>query len=214
MWKPLTLAAALVFSGSAGVARAQNAAAPAAAPAASSSAAKKELVAKILKLQQPNIEGMAQQLAELPARQILAQASRALANMPADRREAVARDIEADARKYVDETAPLLRGSAVRLAPSTMGLVIEERFTEDELKQIIAILESPVNRRFQMAAPDMQKAIGEKLVTETRVDVEAKARALEQTVSKRLGLPPAGAASGARPAGAASGAKPAAPAKK
>lgn len=211
MWKPLTLAAALAV---AGLAQAQNAApATPAAPAASSSAAKKELVAKIIKLQQPNIEGMAQQIAELPARQILQQASRALQGLPAERREAVARDIEADARKYVDEAAPVLRSSAVRAAPSTMGLVLEERFTEDELKQIIAILESPVNRRFQMAAPDMQKALGEKLVAETRTDIEAKVRAFEQTVARRLGITaPAGAASGARPA--ASGARPAAPAKK
>lgn len=210
MWKPLTLAAALAV---AGLAQAQNAAP--AAPAASSSAAKKELVAKIIKLQQPNIEGLAQQIAELPARQILQQASRALQSLPAERREAVARDIEADARKYVDEAAPVLRSSAVRAAPSTMGQVLEERFTEDELKQIIAILESPVNRRFQMAAPDMQKALGEKLVAETRTDIEAKVRNFEQTVARRLGVtPPAGAASGARPAAAASGARPAAPAKK
>lgn len=210
MWKPLTLAAALAV---AGLAQAQNAVP--AAPAASSSAAKKELVARIIKLQQPNIEGMAQQIAELPARQILQQASRVLQSLPAERREAVARDIEADARKYVDEAAPVLRSSAVRVAPSTMGQVIEERFTEDELKQIIAILESPVNRRFQMAAPDMQKALGEKLVAETRTDIEAKVRTFEQTVARRLGVTaPTGAASGARPAGAASGARPAAPAKK
>jgi len=210
MWKPLTLAAAFAV---AGLAQAQNAVP--AAPAASSSAAKKELVAKIIKLQQPNIEGMAQQIAELPARQILQQASRVLQSLPAERREAVARDIEADARKYVDEAAPVLRSSAVRVAPSTMGQVIEERFTEDELKQIIAILESPVNRRFQMAAPDMQKALGEKLVAETRTDIEAKVRTFEQTVARRLGVTaPTGAASGARPAGAASGARPAAPAKK
>jgi hypothetical protein len=39
-------------------------------------------------------------------------------------------------------------------------------FTEDELKQIIAILESPVNRKFQAHGPDMQRALGEKLVAE------------------------------------------------
>jgi uncharacterized protein len=202
MWKPLTLAAALAV---AGPALAQTPAAPAAAPAASSSAAKKELVAKILKLQQPGIEAMARQLAEQPARQMLGQIERALQNIPADRREAVARDIEADARKYIDEATPIVRDRAIRLAPTTIGPIIEERFTEDELKQIIAILESPVNRRFQMAAPDMQKAIGEKLVADSRAEVEVKLKAFDQSVAKRLGItpPPAGAASGAKPAGPA-----------
>jgi len=203
MWKSLTLAAALAV---AGLAQAQNAAP--AAPAASSSAAKKELVAKILKLQQPGIEAMARQLAEQPARQMLVQIERALQNLPAERREAVARDIEADARKYIDEATPIVRDRAIKLAPTTIGPIIDERFTEDELKQIVAILESPVNRRFQMAAPDMQKAIGEKLVAESRAEVEVKLKAFDQSVAKRLGItpPPAGAASGA--------AKPAAPAKK
>ena len=191
MWKPLTLAAALTV---AGLAQAQTAAPT--APAASSSAAKKELVAKILKLQQPGIEGMARQLAEQPARQLLVQADRALANLPAERRDAVARDIEADARKYIDEATPIVRDRAIKLAPTTIGPIIEERFTEDELKQIIAILESPVNRRFQMAGADMQKAIGEKLVAESRSEVEAKLKVFEQSVVKRL-APPAGAASGA-----------------
>jgi uncharacterized protein len=194
MWKPLTLAAALAV---AGLAQAQNAAP--AAPAASSSAAKKELVAKLLKLQQPGVEAMARQLAEQPARQLLQQADAALQRIPAERREALARDIEADARKYIDEATPIVRDRAVRLAPITIGPILEERFTEDELKQIIAILESPVNRRFQQAGPDMQKAIGERLVAESRAEVEVKVRALDQSVSKRLGITaPAGAASGAK----------------
>jgi len=214
MWKPLTLASALALAlGGFGLAQAQNAAP--AAPAASSSAAKKELVAKVLKLQQPGIEAMARQLAEQPARQLLQQADMALQRIPAERRDALARDIEADARKYIDEATPIVRDRAVKLAPITIGPILEERFTEDELRQIVAILESPVNRRFQQAGPDMQKAIGERLVAESRGEVEAKVRALDQSVSKRLGVgAPAGAASGA-----ASGAKPAArpastPAKK
>jgi uncharacterized protein len=195
MWKPLTLAAALLAA--AGLAQAQNAAP--AAPAASSSAAKKELVAKLLKLQQPGVEAMARQLAEQPARQLLQQADMALQRIPAERREALARDIEADARKYIDEATPIVRDRAVKLAPITIGPILEERFTEEELRQIIAILESPVNRRFQQAGPDMQKAIGERLVAESRAEVEVKVRALDQSVSKRLGITaPAGGASGAK----------------
>ena len=199
MFKPLMLAAAVALSFAANdVARAQ-----APAPA---SAAKKELVARVLKLQQPGIEAMARQLAEQPARQLLQGAGQGLQRLPAERREAVARDIEADVRKYIEEATPIVRDRAVALAPSTIGPLLEERFTEDELKQVIAMLESPVNRKFQAMGGDMQKAIGEKLIADTRGDVELKVRALDQTVARRLGITP--------PNGAASGAKPAAPAKK
>lgn len=199
MFKPLLLAAAVALS----FATADAARAQASAPV---SAAKKELVARVLKLQQPGIEAMARQLVEQPARQLLQGAGQGLQRMPAERREAVARDIEADVRKYVDEATPIVRDRAVALAPSTIGPLLEERFTEDELKQVVAMLESPVNRKFQSMGIEMQKAIGEKLIAETRGEVEAKVRALDQTVARRLGI--------TAPSGAASGAKPAAPAKK
>ncbi len=184
----------------AGLAQAQ-----APAPAAAS-AAKKELVARVLQLQQPGVEALGRQLAEQPAMQLMQQAGVALQRMPTERRDALARDIEADVRKYVEEARPIVVDRAVKLAPTTIGPLLEERFTEDELRQIIGILESPVNRKFQQLAPEMQKAIGEKLIAETRGEVEVKLRALDQTVAKRLGIAPA--------QGAASGAKPAAPAKK
>jgi uncharacterized protein len=198
MFKMLVLSVALV---AAGVAHAQTA-----APAAAPSPAKKELVAKLLKLQQPGIENMARQLVEQPARQMLQQAGPALQRLPAERREAVARDIEADVRKYFEESAPIVASRAVNLAPSTIGVLLEERMSEDELREVISILESPANRKFQGMAGDMQRAIGEKLVAETRGEIEGKVRALDQTVAKRLGITP--------PAAAASGARPAAPAKK
>jgi uncharacterized protein len=170
-------------------------AAPAAPAALPSSPAKKELVAKILKLQQPGIEAMGRGMAEQPAGQLLQQAASALPRLPAEKREAIARDIEADLRKYADETVPLVSARAVKLAPSTLGVLLDERFTEDELKQVVALLESPVNRKFQGMSGDMQRALSEKLVAEMRGEIEPKVRALEQSVIRRLGLPAPGAAS-------------------
>ena len=198
MLKMFMWSAALV---AAGLAHSQTAAQTATAAATPASPAKKELVAKLLKLQQPGIENMARQLVEQPARQMLQQAGPALQRLPAERRDAVARDIEADVRKYFEESAPIVASRAVNLAPSTIGVLLEERMTEDELREVIAILESPVNRKFQGMAGDMQRAIGEKLIAETRGEIEGKVRALDQVVARRLGItPPAAAASGARPA--------------
>ena len=163
----------------------------AAAQTAGSSATKKELVAKLLQLQQPGVEEMARQLASQPAMRLMQQVAPAVQALPAERREAVARDIEADVRKYVDEATPIVRDRAIKLAPGTIGAMLEERLTEDELRQVIAILESPVNRKFQQMGPDMQKALGEKLIADTRSEVEPKVNALSQTVAKRLGIAPA-----------------------
>ena len=162
--------------------------------------AKKELVAKVLLLQQPAIEQAAQALAERPALQMLQQAGMALqSQLPADKREAVAKEIQAEAKKYADEAVPLVRERAVKLAPSTVGALLEEKFSEDELKQLIAIIESPVNRKFLQLGIEMQNVLIDKLVAETQAVIEPKVRALEQAIGKRL----AQAAPAAAPAVAA-----------
>jgi hypothetical protein len=122
------------------------------------------------------------------------QANQALQRLPADRRDALARDIDADLRKYADEAVPIVRDRAVKVAPTTIGALLEERFTEDELRQVIALLESPVNRKFQGMAGDMQKVLTDKVVAETRAEIEPKVRALNATVAKRLGVTGDGAA--------------------
>ena len=189
MFKATVLAALVAATG---IAQAQTAA---------SSPAKTELIARLLKLQQPAIENFARTLTEQPAMQVMQRTGPVLQNLPAERREAVARDVEADLRKYVEETAPIVRERAVKLAPSTIGTLLEERFTEDELRQIVTMLESPANKKFLAASPDMQRALGEKLVAESRPEVEVKLQALQVSVAKRLALAPA--AAGASKAGVA-----------
>ena len=155
---------------------------------------KKELVARVLQLQQPGIEAMARGLAEQPAMQLMQQAGQALQRLPAERREAVAKDIEADLRKYAEEAVPLVRDRALKAAPTTIGPMLEERLTEDELRQVIAMLESPVIKKFQGMAGDMQRVLTEKVVADSKADIEPKVRAVQATVAKRLGVPPAASA--------------------
>jgi len=165
---------------------------------AQSTNGKKELVARILKVQQPGLEALARNLVEQPAMEMLDRAGAALPQrVPADKREAVGREIQGDVRKFVDDTVPLVRERVVKLAPSTVGAAMEEKFTEAELKEIAAMMESPVFAKFQAMGGELQRTLIEKLVTETKPQVEPKLRALEETVAKRLGVstePPKAAA--------------------
>ncbi len=71
------------------------------------SPAKQELIARILKLQQPGIEAMARGLAEQPAAIILDGMSGALSTRVApEKREAVAREVQAEVKKYTDQAVP------------------------------------------------------------------------------------------------------------
>ena len=158
---------------------------------AQNSAAKNELVVKILQLQRPAIEGLATVLAQQPAQQMMQQAGIALqTRIDKDKREGIAKEIQADLKKYADDVVPLVRERAVKLAPASIGVLLEEKFTEDELRELIKIMESPVNKKFAQLNGDMQKTLSEKLVAETRSLVAPKVQALEQSVAKRLGITP------------------------
>jgi hypothetical protein len=172
-------------------------AAPVLAQSASTSPAKKELIERVLELQRPALEAMGRALAEQPAQRIMQQAGPILQQrIAADKREVVGREIEADVRKYVDEAVPLVRDQAIKLAPSTLGVVIDERMDESELRQLIAALEAPAFRKFQQVSGEGQRVLLPKLVAEARVVLEPKARAMDNAVAKRLGItPPAAAAS-------------------
>jgi hypothetical protein len=105
-----------------------------------------------------------------------------------------------------------VRDRAIRIAPGTAGAILEEKMSQDELKQLVAWLESPLNRKYQQLAPDMRDAFIQKLLTEGRSLVEPKVQALDGRIRAILGVPPA--TPGTPAASAAPPARPAAPAAK
>ncbi|HUP07704.1 MAG TPA: DUF2059 domain-containing protein, partial [Caldimonas sp.] len=165
------LAAALI--GVASLAHAQPASAPV-------SPAKKALVDKLLQLQQPGIEVFARNLLQMPAMRMMQEAGLALQRQVApDKREAVGKQIEAEMKKFMDESVPLVRERAIKIAPSTIGPFLEEKFSEDELKQLIAWFESPVNKKYQEIGPQMQNAFVQKLTAESAPVIDPKLQALD-----------------------------------
>jgi hypothetical protein len=178
-----------------------------------SSPAKKELVNKLLALQQPGLEQAARSLVERPAAQMLQEAGRYMqAQVPPERREALGKSIDAEVKRYVDEAVPLVRDKAIKLAPSTLGVGLEQKFTEDELKQLVAWYESPVNKKFQQVSPEMQNTFLQQLVNESKPLIEPKLQALQQQVRNVL-TPAAPAAAPAAPTAPNASAPPKAPAR-
>ncbi|HZW23291.1 DUF2059 domain-containing protein, partial [Noviherbaspirillum sp.] len=106
--------------------------------------------------------------------------------VPTERRDAAMRDVAAEAKKFLDENSPVVRASAQKLVPTTVAPMLAEQFTEDELRQIIAILESPVKKKFEALVPDMQKALGEKVAADSRPTIDPKLNQFRERISARL----------------------------
>jgi hypothetical protein len=184
------------------------------APAAPASPAKKELVAKLLQLQQPGIDNMSKMIAERPVQVLMQQAGNALqSQVPPEKREATAKSLQADAQKFVDEATPVIRERAMKLVPSTVGALLEERFTEDELKQLIAWHESPIKKKYEQVGPELQNSLVQKLLAEAGPVLDPKLQALQQRMGSTLRAA-AGNPGGASKPGAGAARPPAKPASK
>jgi len=153
----------------------------------SAHADKKELVQKILTAQQGALDDMARTVAEQPARQLAGGARQVLAQaVPEDKREATAKQVDAEIKKYLEAATPIVRASASKLSMSAIGPQIEEKFTEDELKQLVSMLDSPVLKKYQGLLPELSNALLEKVVADARTQVTPKLQTAETNIRKIL----------------------------
>ena len=117
------------------------------------SASKKALIDKVVRLQQQAIvDSMAAAIVQQPLPQLMQAGRAALQQVPAEKREATAKAMDADLKKFVDENVPYLKDKIAKAVPTTASALLDERFNEDELKQIVAWAESPVSQKFGLAS--------------------------------------------------------------
>ncbi|MBW8829568.1 MAG: DUF2059 domain-containing protein [Burkholderiales bacterium] len=187
------------------LANAQSSAPAAKAP---SSPAKKDLINKALSMQQAGIDELAKTVAERPVISLGQQAGAALQTVPAEKRDAIAKSIDADFKAYLEEAAPLIRDRVAKLTPLTVGAMLDEKMTEDELKQLVAWLESPVRKKYEQLGPELRNSLLQKLLPDVSPMLDPKLTALQEKVAGTLR---AGGAKIPKPQGptpAASSAKP------
>lgn len=190
--------AALALAAFAGLAQAQFT--PASAPA--TTAAKKELINKLITIQTANAENMAKTLVSAPLGPMGQEVRIAIQQVPAEKREGVAKAIEAEVKKFGDETVPLVKERIVKVAPDVIGKTLDEKFNEEELRQLITWLESPLAKKFDAVSPEMGRALQERLLADMGPTLNTKLSTLRNNIVKHLGLtpPPASTTPASKPA--------------
>jgi hypothetical protein len=151
---------------------------------------KAALIKQFIDLQRPAIESLARGLTEQSSAPIAQAGSQYLqTQVPAEKREAVLKAADAELKKYSDSAYPIIRDKALQVAPAALGPLLDQTFSEDELRQLVAWISSPVAKKYQDLNPKMQTALGEQVVAETRATIEPKLHALDASVAKALGAP-------------------------
>jgi hypothetical protein len=183
-------------------------------PAATeSSPAKKELIAKVVRSQQNGVEGLARGIASDTTTRVLQAAEQGLTRVAPDKREAAAKTIETEVRKFHGELETLLKDRAAKIAPGVVGGTLDEKFSEEELRELVRWQESPVVKRYLQLGSEFEKSLGDKLIADTRSAVEPRLRNLEGTIRKALEQPGAAAGGASAPARAPAKAPAKVPAK-
>jgi hypothetical protein len=173
------------------------------------SAAKKELLQRVMVLQQSSLDALARDLPQRPVRQMLAAVEQALPQRVApEQRQAVAGQIDSLVRKYLEEATPIVRTRANKLGQTVVLPMLDEKFSEEELRQLVAALDNPAFKKYQQTLPDISNALVQKLVAEIEPELTPKVRELDQGIAAALGITGPGAASAPKaakpPAAAAS----------
>ncbi|MFG6431228.1 DUF2059 domain-containing protein [Roseateles sp. LYH14W] len=169
------------------------------------SPAKKALIDKIVALQQRGLaDNLAASIVQGPLPQLSQSVRAALQQVPADKREATVKAMDVELKKFVEENVSYLKDKISKAVPNTASALLDERFSEDELKQVLAWAESPVSQKFGLASIELQKAVAQKVMAEAGPTLEGRLKTLQATLAKQLGLqpPPASAAPKAAPASA------------
>lgn len=152
---------------------------------AKSTESKARLIERVLNLWHP--EDLSVLMVQRPAADALQQARIALqGRVSAEKRDAAIKGMAPDVQKYIDEATPVVRENAKRAMASTVVPMLSQNFSEDELKQLIVLLESPVKKKFEQLLPQMERSLGEKVAHDSRAEVDPKLQALTQAVGLKL----------------------------
>lgn len=184
---------------------------------------KREQIMRLPIAQKASLEGLASSLTQDPARQLMGQfVQPAIGLVPPEKREATGQQIDAEVQKYLDSATPLVKASAAKVGPAAVASVLEDKFSEEELKQLGTMLDSPVLKKYQGIIPELQKTLFEKVTADAGPQVDPKLQALQANIRKIIDTASGGklsqamaAQNAAQGGGEAPAAKPAAkPAKK
>ena len=183
--RPLTqlaVAAALVATFAA---HAQGAT-PAAAPLPAPDAEKQKVIDRILAAFHP--ENGILQLVQRQGLDAMQQSNIALttAHVSAEHKDKAMKDIGTDVQKYIDTTMPVAIASAKKYTNPAVGPILAQNFSTDELRQIAALLESPLKQKFEKLIPQMETAVAQKVQADISPQVNANVKVMTEAVGTKL----------------------------
>ena len=147
---------------------------------------KRALAVKLAQMQQKaDGDAMVEQLTATAVQPLLAGWSQRLdETVPPARQKEVRDKLDVELKKYADSTHKVVEAQTAKAAEAALVPIFMEKLTEDELKQIVAYMESPVSAKFQALGPDATNAWAKRIIDATKPQVESGAKTFEAAANR------------------------------
>ena len=161
-----------------------------------------ELATKVVAIQQgPELDRLVQQLSGGATQELIASWGPKLdASVPKAKQQKASDDLNVELKKYSDDANKLISKQVSKVSADTLVPAYVEKFSLEELKQLLAFFESPAIKKYQSTAPELGNLFVQKLIEASRSDVMARAKQFDDAAVKIVGNSPAPAAPGKAPA--------------
>ena len=169
--------------------------------AAQGNDAKRALAQKIAKIQYDADGGaMANQLTASAVQPLIASWSQRLdETVPPARQKDIRDKLDVELKKFADTTHKAIEGQTAKAADDALIPLLMEKLSEDEMKTIIAYLESPAAEKFQAMGGDAANAWAQKVIEATRSSVEGAAKTFDAAAGRIINAPaPSSSGNGAK----------------
>lgn len=159
---------------------------------------KLEWATKFVALQQgPELDRLVNQLADSAAQDVLqAWAPKLQSNVSKEKMEQARDSLNVELKKYFDDVYKTISAKTGKVSADALVPVYMQRFSLEELKQLVGFFESPAVKKYQAAAPELGNTFVQQLVEATRTDVAARGKQFDEAALKIIGNPPATSQSG------------------
>jgi uncharacterized protein len=160
-----------------------------AATAAPASDAKRALAARMIVLQRgPEMERMAYQLTTNAVQPVIERWAPKLEAMPAAKQTKAREQLNTELKALGESTRKLIEAQMAKSADSALLQAYLDRFSEDELKEVVALFESPVFKKYQGMAPELGNLWIKDVVEKSRDAVIAKDKDFDAKAAVIMGV--------------------------
>ena len=146
---------------------------------------KQQLIQRLLELW--HVEAVGVTMLRAPVEDAIRQANAVMqARATPEKKLEAMKDIEGYSKELLEKLLPNVLEKAKKLTQTTIVPILSEKLTEEELRQLITILESPVKAKFEALVPELQAALGNKLGEEQGKEIKPQMEEYQLRVGKRV----------------------------